>query len=273
MVKRTERLWSDSELIDMGQTIEHLRKIRTAAVHGLQPPKTGIRGFLERKIGGVLPVPEDRQQVLRDGETLANTAAAYLTRRIIRSERDPARKEAWEELLESVHERYGKFPTTSFAQTPGIEVAGSTLSHLRATHVDPSYMLNWDLFVSNNLGYRNLGELLNAPIVVVAPLSGDLLLAAIHRAQIAINRKRTFHLRTAASSKDLRQIVLPDLSEELSQSYQEVGIFLDVVDTGRTSQALAGAFRESYPGLQIHLPQTKRIEFQPSKRIRTAMGD
>lgn len=270
MPQKLERLWTDKEIDHIEDTITALRKIRSAAVLGLEPPKTGVIGLLAN-LRGQLPVPEDRQRVLSDGEDLAHAAAAFLAKRVVKGERDVERRDAWEEVLLRTTEHYGRYPVTTFAKTSRNEVSQSTIFNLRAMSIDPRYMLNCNLFRENRLGAIDLNSLLAARLVVVAPLSGDLLLAAIHREQVELTRGQSFHLRTAAISKDLKHTVISDLKPEMEQGFQAVGIFLDAIESGSTGRVLATSLRDQYPQFTVHEPQTSRVEFVPSQKIRRAL--
>lgn len=270
MPQELARLWTDQDLVSLESTIINLRKIRGAATFGLEPPKTGIRAALAM-LGRRVPIPEDRQKVLHDGENLAEAAALFMTTRIVKNQRDQSAMDKWEHFLQETTDQYRRYPVTTFARTTRTEVAISTVGHLRAISIDPGYVLDWDLFRGNRVGANNVTELLRNRTTLVAPLAGDLLLAAIYRAQLKLARGQTFPLKTVAMSKDLKHFVLPDLSAE-AEERRDVGVFLDIVESGNTSKVLYQALRSSYPDLRVYEPQMQRVEFQPSSKIRRITG-
>ncbi|MBI3485654.1 hypothetical protein HY025_01775 [Candidatus Daviesbacteria bacterium] len=270
MPQTLERLWTDTELDNIESTITNLRRIRSASTCGLEPPKTGLLAVLSNLRQP--PIPIDRQKVLKDGERLADAAASFLATRIIRNEKDQSYMEIWTQLLQETTNQYYRYPIATFARTTKAEVAVSTIDHLRAISIDPQYVLNWGLFKGNKLGARNLEELLKSNITIIAPFSGDLLLAAIYKTQLDLIKGRSFPLRAAGLSKDLHDSTLPDFSKIEESNPQEVGIFLDIVQSGHTGKALANALRTSYPSLIVHEPQMKRVEFRPNEKIRRVLG-
>lgn len=273
MPHKQERLWTDEELFGIERTLVNLRRMRTAATCGLEPPKTGIRAYLST-IREFLegPIPEDRQKVLSDAQNLAGSAGYVFADISTRNGRDAVRQEEWRDLLRQTTEQYARYPTTTFARTRKQAATLSIMGHLKAMTADPEYVLNWDLFRTNNLGSRNVQSLLRRNITVVAALSGDLFMAAIYRAYLDVTRGKSFDLRAAAMDKDLKYFTLPDLSDLALDRKREVGIFLDIVETGKTSRAMLNALRSSYPDLKIHIPRSQRIEYQPNRKIRETLG-
>lgn len=273
MSEKVGRIWTNQELRDLGSTVQILRRIRTATTAQMEPPKRGVVGFFGKLLGErEFPTPDNRLAVLEEAERLGFAAGNYLATRFIRDNRDGQLLKAWESVLDETSVKYSDFPETTFAKTKNIDVIGSTLARMRVIYGDPSHMIKWDLFENNRLGASSIDALLTKKVTIIAPLSGDFLIAAVYQTYLEKTRRKTFKLKAAALSRNLKGVVLPDLG---NQSDKEIGIYMDVVDSTKTGTALLHAAREEYPLARIHTPSTtptNDIPFRPSARLIRKFG-
>lgn len=273
MSKQPERIWTDRELQGLGNTVITLRKIRTAATAQMELPKAGFSGFLSRRFGDDrFPAPENRLAVLEDAERLGFAAGDYLATRLAHERRDPELLGQWESSISETTTKYGSFPGTTFAKTNNLDVIGSTLSRMRMIVGDPEHMMRWDLLENNRLGVSTIDDLSERDIHIIAPLSGDFLIACVYQATLEKTRGETFKLRAAALSRNLGGAVLAPIE---TGEQTEIGIFMDVIDTTRTGTALHKALMQAYPLATIHLPSstpTNDVPFKPSARLIRRFG-
>ena len=271
-----ERLWTNKELDNLLSTIDTLRRLRSATTLGMEPFPSGIMGTWGRwRHPERFQEPADRHNVLLDAEDLGIKAGNFLAERLAKDTRDPAKFESWNETLERTRESYKGYEALTFAATGNLEVPGSIITHMRALHSDPEYMLKFDLLHHNYLGAGNIEGLVQKRLTIVAPLSGDFLLAAVYRAYLEQTRGRTFHLKAAALSRNLQGVVIPN--DELMEENPEIAIFLDVTETGETARALLSALNSSYPDKVIHEPgiegmRERYLGFKPSKKMIRKLG-
>ena len=178
--------------------------------------------------------------------------------------------EKWQDTLSDTKNEYGKYKESTFAKTGMLEVVGnSVIGRLRNMSIDPNYMLNWDLTHNNNLGARDINELTRKNKSVISPLSGDYLLACTYSNYLERTRGRSFQVKPAALSRDLKLIVLPKDQEgrPVFELVPEIGIYIDSTDTGKTGRVLFEAIRQEYPETKVHQPPANRTEFKQSRRM------
>lgn len=257
----TERLWNDQELQNIAGTIQSLRRIRTAATWTENPIVVRVKNLLGVQI-------EDRSQAaLSDAERVAlsaaNVLAGKLTSTLVGTEH-----EEWNDTLSDTARRYGKTGESTFARTTNLDVGLSRLDILKSLSVDPDHMLVWELTKANNLGAKSVDQLLAGKIGVFSPLSGDYLLANILRSYLERTRGKTYPLAPVASNSNLSRSVLPRKDGKLPFSEQkEIGIFLDVVRSGKTGATVYTTLKESYPTHVVHEPPKRFVRFQPSRKL------
>ncbi len=277
-MKELPRLWSDQELDDITNTISQLRRIRTASTIGLEKESNKISSFLNRIYRPVeVPSPEERQLRLQDSEQLGIAAADFFVARVAQTSNGMHEREKWKDTLSDVTSTYKQYPATTYARTATTAVAVSTLQHLRYLSIDPSYLVNWDLFQLNNVGSRNTNELFSGKVGIISPLSGDYLMACTYRSYFDKTKGKIIQLKPAAGSLHLQEIVLPMNPDESNafENLPEIAIYLDVFKTGNTGRALLNSLHEAYPHHLIHEPDfdsASSLQFDDSKKMNKLLG-
>lgn len=262
------RLWTDEEVVLMGKTVDVLRKIRTAAT---QEP-SHVLSFVKRGVAAALGNPywEIRPEMaLKDAEQLGDVASRAMALRIAERRDKGEGIQDWQEALQDMVEYYLDYSSSTFAQSTLTNVVGAAfISRLRALNVDPDCLLRYELVDNNNLGVTKVSELSDDRRVVIAPLSGDFLLASTYRHFLKIRNGKTFHLRPAALSKDLTHSTLPLETDDpkLAQA-QEVGIYIDTIATGSTGRALHEAVQKKYPEKKVQMPNHTGKDFVQSPKL------
>lgn len=260
-----ERILTAEERGTIQGSLRGLRQMKNFSTKGLDPSFFG----LFTPTGS----PEDkwRQQPLQDAEVLAQTTAAFLVARINRNSYTEEYVALLERLLEAKN-KYGKEKKSSYS---GISTAESTeriAANLLYLSIDPRYVMNWHLTHYNNVGYSNLDEFLRHDIGVFSPLASDYLTAVLYQKYLQESSSRSFSIKPAAASSKLRGVVLP-VSKDGKSTYKdkpEIAVFLDIITSGSTGEAVLKAIRQNYPDKTIHeFDKTQLPEaFEPSQKIR-----
>ncbi len=262
------RLWTNEEVRDMQITVYQLRRMRTAAVMTTPTRSLRIWKWLDHAVGGSEKI-YSQQEALTHAQELADAAADYFAANISNTKKGTVEKQKWQDLLNDSQRQYALYDTTTYAGTNQLQVVKYDLiNRLRNLHIDPEYMLRWDLLENNNLGAPSFSAVLNQSMGIISPLSGDYLVASTYSSYLRRTGRRTFPTRAVALSKDLSEMFLPTNEGKLPFEDQSViGIYIDVTETGNTARALFRKLQETYPKKRIHKPNTKRVEFTPSKKI------
>lgn len=268
-MSRVKRLWKDEELTGMEETISSLRRMRSAAVTHAPTLSLRIRRTFNHLLGGQEQIYQ-QQEALSHAEELANAAGDFFAAKISKTTQENTELEKWQDLLSDAGRYYRLYGAITYARTSLIEVVGySIIGRLRNVHIDPNYMLQWDLLENNNLGADSIEKLVTQDIGVISPLSGDYLMASIYSSYLKRTRGKSFPTRAAALSKDLSVIVLP-ISADGNVPFEDkstIGIYIDTTETGETARALFRKLQETYPQKTVHKPKFERTEFTQSKNM------
>jgi hypothetical protein len=262
-----ERLWTDQQLISLDNTVKQLRRTRTVATS-----PDSEKGFVGRLLHRNESTPIDRQAVLLDARNLANNASDFFAAKISQSSDGEYEFELWQDTLSDSEKRY-KGKQTTYARTQPVEVGLSMISTLRLLTVDKYSIMKFWLADYNNLGITSPNELDNSRIGVVAPLSGDYLMASLLRNMLLRSGKEGFPLRLAALNSKLDNILFEEgqMGEDF-KNLPAIGIFLDAIQTTNTGNIIYAAVHEQFPTKDIYKPKITSTEFKPSSKIRKFMN-
>lgn len=268
-----ERLWTDRQLKGMTDTVLYMRKIRTAATTEISPTSNSTRrlmSVLRRPGPESVNTAKSREVILFDAERLGATAGSFFAARLSGNSSGDLEFEEWQDTLSDVQKEYRKYKDSTYAKTGMLEVVGnSVIGRLRNLSIDPNYMLRWDLTLNNNLGARNVNELIQKNMGVMSPLSGDYIMSCTYSSYLERMLGRTFPTKPAALSSDLRLVVLPKDKEgkEVFELVPEIGIYIDTTDTGNTGRVLFQAVKEAYPNQRVLEPRATKSNFKQSKKM------
>lgn len=274
MVKANEQLWTDEEVLGMDATYHTLRRMRTAAT--MIEPTLFLRmgRTINNLLGGQARI-YSKQEALLQAEELANAAGDFFAAKLSKTTHDKKEFEKWQDLLSVAQRQYELYQEATFSKAALKNAVGdSLLGRMRNLHVDPRYMLEWDLLENNNLGVETIKELINQDIGIISPLSGDYLLSKIYSSYLKHTRGDSFSVRAVALSEDLSRLVLP-LDKEGNLPFENkktIGIFIDTTATGNTARVLFEILQEAYPQKIISEPTFKTSEFTKSKKLKKYYG-
>ncbi len=269
-MSRIKRLWRDEELIGMPKTISLLRKMRTAAVMHKPTISLSVRKILNHLLGGQEQI-YSQQEALLHAEELADAAGNFFAAKLSKTTQGNTEFQKWQDLLSDAGRQYNLYGTTTYARTSLGEVVGnSIIGRLRNVHIDPKYMMQWDLLENNNLGADSIEKLVNQDIGVISPLSGDYLMASVYSSYLRCTIGKSFPTHAAALSRDLSKIVLP-INADGHLPFEDkpaIGLYIDTTQTGDTARVLFRVVQEMYPQKTIHRPKFENTEFVQSDRIK-----
>ena len=264
-----ERIWTDKVLISMTETVDRLRRMRTAAVCDAQ--SIGFR--FRRRIHEMLYTPQEIRTgdiALKDAKILADAASDYFSERLIGDPIAPKQYSTWQYILKSTTSRYDFFRASSSSSTPTTEsVRYMLIPRLRNIHIDPDYMMEWDFCVNNKLT-DTLENLLHRNIGIYAPLSGDYLIAKTYTQYLLKKYGKVLDVQAMAlsSSLSIAKLLRGTDNRIPFESKDEIGIFIDSTETGKTALAAYSSIRNTYPDKIVHEPRlTRRDEFVMSQKM------
>lgn len=223
-------------------TIDTLRKIRTVASPGDSRFQFNSKPYPEVPIG--------------NAQGLAVAAGNYLALRATNLDNGRQEREEWQDILSDVSRFYAQEKGTSFTRNDPSGAALSVYKTVNQLTVCTDVSLGWMFSAKNNFGYNAINRLLDSFVGVVAPLSGDYLQATFYRAYFALTRDRTFPLKLAVPSAKLRRVLLQrgNLGKPFDE-IEEIGIFLDIVETGETGRSVYNSLKKEYPDKLIYQQQ------------------
>lgn len=263
-MKTLHRLWHDEEIMGTLQTIQCLRQMRTAATLDTLPITLKTRNLVRRVVGGDIIQLGNPQLVLAEAERLADRAADYFAHSLHKKSETKGKYELWRDHLSEAEKTYEDFDPTSFANTSPKEVIISIMGALSALRIDPDHLLHNELVTANHLGFRRLEHIGQVKSAVIAPLSGDYLLASTFSKYLG-ERGQSFSTHAVALSPDLTKAVFPSDLEARLADIDSIGIYLDTVQTGRTGSSLHQKLQDKLDGKKIvHAPNSKKVPFKES---------
>ncbi|MBS3169414.1 hypothetical protein J4210_02930 [Candidatus Woesearchaeota archaeon] len=264
---RVQRLWTDLEIAAMPATLSLLRRMRSAAVTSEDSLFINFKRSINSLFGGNKQIYPP-QEALEHAVELADAAGDFFAAKLSKTTQGKKEFEQWQDLLADAKRQYQLYGKMTSARTSLGEVIGFALiGRLRALHIDPDYILQWDLLQNNNLGVTSLGRLCQGDVGVITPLSGDYLLASTYRSYLQRTRDSSFPLHVAAQRRNLSTTILPLSLHDSLDNLSAVGIYVDTTQTGRTAQALYSALREILPEKTVHEPRFTKTKFTPNKKI------
>jgi hypothetical protein len=262
-------LWKESELIGMGETITYLRRIRAAAVIDRASLSFRMKILCNNILRRDVKI-RPQQEALSDAEKLADAGADFFAARISNTRRGNREFEKWMDLLSDAKKHYHFYRPLTFAKTKTIDVAGFLINSLRTMYIDPEYTIDFILFKWNNFGTDSIRKLLELNVGVFSPLSGDYLVASTISHYLQRTRSKSFPVSAVALSKDLSFGVL-QVNKDGGRPFKDrsaISIFMDNNETGSTANSMLKILRSIYPDKTIYEPQTERIEFVQSDKIK-----
>lgn len=266
MVSSSERLWSDEDIIGMDRTVLQLRKMRSAITGDLPSAIFRFRQMVKRALFQTDTRTETSEEILLKAENLADAAGDFFAAHLSNITDGSHELELWQHKVSEAEALYGMYKISTYARSSMSDVVGnSIIGRLRNIHIDPEHMLHWDLVKNNNLGSTSVHDLIQkSDIGILAPLSGDYLMASTYSAYLRRTEGKTFPTKAVALNRNLTKIVLPEAFQEKS----EIGLYIDTTETGNTSRVLFENIQNAYPGEKVHKPNMERVEFSQSKKMR-----
>ncbi|MCH8519241.1 MAG: hypothetical protein LAT82_00610 [Nanoarchaeota archaeon] len=254
----SNNIWKDSNhLYLLSQTVQNLRRMRTACVSsGLtfsQKLNKNINNFAGGNQREISP-----KQAYQDAQELANLMSSISSKGVIMGEMDDKLIRDIEIFLQDSTKDYGLYEEGTFSGA-GMQnvIFRSMKGRMKCLTYDPEHFLTWELTINNNLGNnKSLTDALSKEMPsVVAPLSGDYLLALIYSKYLEQTRGKSFEIAPIMLSSDLETYYYPkDNLEKLPYlNKRKIGVYTDTKDSGSTIERLDEILRQVYKETQCEI--------------------
>jgi hypothetical protein len=227
-------------------TVENLRRIRTAAVKG--------------KNHFWKPV---KNNALLDAENLGRIAGNFISICLTDISDGKIELEEWLDAVADLRKKYRKYDQSTHIKSSVSESVNLMIRRINSLNKMPNNIISWELTENNNFGTENVDELMSKDIGIISPLSSDYLMISIYNNYLEKTSGKMFLVKPAALSSDLKDIVLPKCPNDdfALRNVSEIGVFINIRSKGDTGRTLFEAIKKKYPGKTIHKPSEKRTAF------------